>query len=76
MAVPVASAEDLLAMKVLSMTERRLQDRIDARSLLSMNPQLDLDAVRAALACIQSRGFDRGQDLPRKLHSVLVEMDG
>jgi hypothetical protein len=30
----VAQAEDLLAMKVLSMDERRLQDRLDAIRLL------------------------------------------
>ena len=36
--VPVAIAEHLLAMKVLSMREARLQDRIDARSLLATNP--------------------------------------
>lgn len=70
-AVPVARAEDLLAMKVLSMTARRLQDRIDAGSLLSMNRELDLDAVRVALSTIQSRGFGRGQDLSSKLQSLL-----
>ena len=69
-AVPVARAEDLLAMKVLSMTARRLQDRIDAGSLLAMNPELDLDAVRVALTTIQSRGFHRGQDLSSKLQRI------
>ncbi|MEI9952898.1 MAG: hypothetical protein WDO74_28975 [Pseudomonadota bacterium] len=29
--VPVANAEELLAMKVLSMTDTRLQDRIEAK---------------------------------------------
>jgi hypothetical protein len=69
--VPVARAEDLLAMKILSMTAGRLQDEIDARSLLSMNPGLDLQAVRVALDTIESRGFNRGQDLHGKLQSLL-----
>ncbi|MEO6602590.1 MAG: hypothetical protein ABIQ16_22090 [Polyangiaceae bacterium] len=40
--VPVANAEELLAMKVLSMTDTRLQDRIDAQRLLQFTPKLDL----------------------------------
>ncbi len=72
--VPVASVEDLLAMKVLSMTDRRLQDQIDARSLIRMNPQLDLGAVRVALRSIKSRGFDRGEDLAGKFQALLDGM--
>lgn len=68
----VASAEHLLAMKVLSMTEQRLQDRLDARQLLTYNPGLDLGEVRRSLALIESRGFDRGQDLEAKLSSLLA----
>ena len=59
----VARAEELLAMKVLSMTERRLQDRIDAVNLVLMTEHLDLDAVREDLAEITRRGFHRDQDL-------------
>jgi len=33
--IPVARAEELLALEVLSMTDRRLQDRIDALNLLA-----------------------------------------
>ena len=60
-----------LAMKILSVTERRPQDRIDAISLLLTNPRLDLDAVRADLALIEARGYSRSQDLTAKLHAVL-----
>ena len=70
--VPVAQAEELLAMKVLSMTERRLQDRIDALRLISCNPKLDLVRVRQNLQTIRGRGFDRGEDLEAKLTSVLT----
>jgi predicted nucleotidyltransferase len=70
--VPVARAEELLAMKVLSMTERRLQDRIDAQSLLLTNESLDLDAVRDDLERIRERQYHRGQDLLAKLRDLLA----
>jgi hypothetical protein len=69
--IPVARAEELLAMKVLSMTERRPQDRIDAGSLLLGNPALDLGVVRDHLDRIRERGYHRGQDLSAKLAAVL-----
>ena len=45
--VAVAQAEDLVAMKVLSVSDARLQDRIDLQHLLVAHPALDLHAVRA-----------------------------
>lgn len=69
-AVPVARAEELLAMKILSMREGRLQDRIDAQRLIEVG-DIDLSSVRADLALIRERGFDRGQDLDAKLSSVI-----
>ncbi len=71
--VPVAEPEELLAMKILSMTDRRLQDRIDADRLISRNPNLDLIRVRANLSLIESRGFHREQDLQSKLDQVLAK---
>jgi predicted nucleotidyltransferase len=70
--VLVARAEELLALKVLSMTERRPQDAIDAESLLTTNPALDLQTVRDLLGRITARGFDRGEDLEAKFRSVLA----
>lgn len=72
--VRVACPEDLLAMKVLSMTETRLQDRIDAQKLVEFVAGLDLALVRQALALITARGFHRDQDLESKLASVLREV--
>jgi hypothetical protein len=72
--IPVASAEGLLAMKILSMTDRRLQDRIDAQHLLEFTPGLDLSKVRGNLAKITARGYSREQDLEAKLSSVLKEV--
>jgi hypothetical protein len=68
----IARAEELLALKVLSMTERRPQDRMDAESLLAVNPDLDLGTVRDLLARITARGFNRGQDLNEKLERLTV----
>jgi len=70
--IPVARAEELLALKVLSMTDRRPQDAIDADGLLAVNPGLDLEAVRDLLGRIVARGFHRGQDLAAKLEGVLA----
>jgi len=70
--VPVAMSEHLLAMKVLSMREARIQDRIDARGLLATGP-VDLSEVRRLLGLIEARGFGRGQDLSAKLDALLAE---
>jgi hypothetical protein len=69
--VPVARAEELLAMKVLSMTDQRLQDRLDARHLLQYNPNLELAVTRSNLELIDARGFGRGQDLQQKLDVLM-----
>jgi hypothetical protein len=68
----VALTEHLLAMKVLSMRDARLQDRIDARGLLAMGP-VDVPEVRRLLSLIEARGFGRGQDLGAKLDALIAE---
>lgn len=70
--IPVARAEELLAMKILSMTAQRLQDRLDAINLVLTNPSMRLAEVRELLALITTRGFDRGQDLAHKLEELLA----
>jgi hypothetical protein len=70
--VSVAMSEHLLAMKVLSMRDARLQDRIDARSLLATGP-VDVIEVRRLLSLIETRGFARGQDLGAKLDALIAE---
>lgn len=72
--LPVASAEELLALKVLSMTEARLQDRLDAQRLLEFVPDMDLARVRSHLSRITERGFDRGQALQAKLDTLLAQV--
>lgn len=70
--LPVACAEELLAMKVLSMTPQRLQDRIDAQNLIAFTPKLDLERVRDNLRLIGERGFDRNRDLAATLSELLA----
>ena len=72
--VPVAQAGDLLAMKILSMCEARLQDRIDAQNLIAM-ATLDLDQVRDRLRLITLRGYHRDQDLLAKLDTLIASID-
>ena len=72
--MPVANAEELLAMNVLSMTDTRLQDRIDAQRLLQFTPELDLTRVREYLARITDRGYACQQDLEAKLAVVLHDV--
>lgn len=71
--LPVARSEELLAMKILSMSERRLQDRIDARNLILYASDLDLTAVQENLSHIITRGFHRDEDLRGKLTALLEE---
>jgi predicted nucleotidyltransferase len=70
-ALPIARAEELLSLKVLSMSDERLQDRIDARNLLRVNADLDLDSVRENLRLVAERGYARRQDLLAKLATLL-----
>lgn len=72
--LPVASAEELLALKVLSMTDARLQDRLDAQRLLQFVPDIDLARVRDHLDRITSRGFHREQALHAKLNALLAQV--
>ncbi len=71
--IPVARPEELLAMKVLSMSARRRHDLGDAVSLILCNAGIDLDAVRENLTKIVERGFSREEDLFAKLETVLAE---
>ena len=59
----------------LSTSDRRLQDRIDARNLLAI-AQCDIETVRMKLNRIEALGFHRGQDLQSKLESVIADVAG
>ena len=59
LAVPVARTAHLLAMKVLSASERRPQDVWDIQALLNAAQRADLDAALYLVDLIQERGFGR-----------------
>jgi hypothetical protein len=61
--VPVATRAHLIAMKLLSVDDTRLQDAIDLRALLLAATPSDLREVESSIALIQQRGYHRGRDL-------------
>lgn len=66
----VASAEHLLATKILAIDDSRPQDRADAIALLATLDETGIDRVRDALAEIDTRGFGRD----RHLNAILDEI--
>jgi len=64
--IPTASAEALLAMKVLSSTSERPRDLGDIQAILLETPEVDRASVTRLLELIQARGFARGQQLVEK----------
>lgn len=69
--VPVASLAHLVAMKVLSVSDAREQDRSDLRALLEAASDRDLVDARAAVALIAKRGFHRDKDVVAELEQMI-----
>ncbi len=69
---PVAHRGHLVALKLLSESERRPQDAGDLGALLTGIDDVELDRARAAIALIAGRGFARGKDLPAQLAAHLL----
>ena len=65
--VPVATVEDLIALKVLS---GRLQDSADVAALLTVATLEQRRRARQRLALIHERGFDRGKSLSDELDRI------
>ena len=61
--IPTATIPHLIAMKVLSESDRRLQDRIDVQQLLLAASEAELAQVPALLDLIKQRGFAGDKDL-------------
>jgi hypothetical protein len=61
--LPVARRSHLIALKLLSVDDHRLQDRIDLISLVAGAAQGERDEVEEAVAMIMNRGTNRGRDL-------------
>lgn len=63
-AVPLPTIGHLIALKLLSESDRRLKDRQDLVALIEAADAEELIRAREAVALISARGFDRGRDLP------------
>ena len=66
-ALPVSRVGHLLALKVLSESERRLQDRIDIQQLARIATEKDWGTAEAMVRLIKERGFHRGRALVTRL---------
>ena len=74
--VTTATAESMVAMKILSATAKRPRDLGDLQAMLRANPTFDESRVASLLRAIEARGYSRGQALSekwRKLRSELGE---
>lgn len=72
--VPVARLHHLIAMKLVSESDLRDQDRGDLRELLAVASAEDLAAARHAIGRITERGFHRGKDLAAVLDRELARL--
>lgn len=61
--LPTARIPHLIAMKVLSESDRRLQDRIDLQNLIAVASADDLEQVPPLLGLIEQRGFANDKNL-------------
>jgi hypothetical protein len=68
----VASHEHLIALKVLSLDDRRPNDRADLQALLTRASTTQVERADAALALITERGFNRRKDLHAELDQVIA----
>ncbi len=66
-ALPVSRVGHLLALKVLSESEKRLQDRIDIYELAKVATEEDWRTAEAAVRLIKERGYHRGRALVTRL---------
>jgi predicted nucleotidyltransferase len=67
---PVATTAHLIALKVLA---GRNQDLTDLGYLISAASPADLGAARNAVTLIQTRGFNRGQDVVSDLEKLIAD---
>lgn len=71
-AVPVATAGHLVALKLLARDDEiRPQDAADLRALLPVLSPADEDVARTAVDLIERRGFGRGRPLSAQLAAYL-----
>ena len=71
--MPVARVGHLIALKLLSRDEHRLQDQLDLQALLAVATGSDLDEARKGVSLIVERGFHRGRALEADLDALVRE---
>lgn len=69
--LPTARIPHLIAMKLLSESDERLQDRIDLQHLIAAATDADLAQVPSLLDLITQRGYHRDKNLPVVLDAFL-----
>ena len=69
---PVATVGHLLALKLLSVSERRPQDAADLERLSAIASPEDVAQARIAVRQIVDRGFGRGRDLATALQRLIA----
>lgn len=69
-----ATAEALLAMKVLSASGERPRDLGDIAAIVRANHAFDEQAVLRLLSLIETRGYSRGQDLIGKWQQLKLSL--
>ena len=72
--IPVGRVGHLLALKVLSESEKRLQDRIDIQELAKVATQEDWLTAEVMVRLIKERGFHRGRALVTRLRRCVRDM--
>lgn len=69
--VPVAQIGHLIAMKLLSESPQRPQDRVDLVRLVQESDESDRAVAAEAVALIEARGFARDRDLAASLAELV-----
>jgi hypothetical protein len=72
LSIPVARSGHLVAMKLLSRAEHRLQDDLDLRHLADVLTTEEIELARRAVARIAAVGAHRGRDLAADLGRYLA----
>jgi predicted nucleotidyltransferase len=70
--VPVPRVGHLIALKLLSEGDERLQDRLDLRALVAVADHAELERAREAVGLIRARNFHRGRDLLAALDALVA----
>lgn len=71
--VKVAQTSALIALKVLSASERRMRDIVDLQSLFESATANEITESRKLLDLITARGYDRGKDLQADLDRYIEQ---